>query len=251
MKPLIAITTTIDPRGGDHLQPRIALYENYLIPLERVVLLPILVTPAHSDDAIRRLVGLCSGLVLTGGDDIDPANYGEAPTPQLGPVNPQRDAAELLALQTAVERDLPILGICRGHQLINVFFGGTLCQDIATEKGDAASHLQTAPWGVRHHDVVVSAGSRLAQAVDEERLAINSYHHQAIRRLAPGLEVTARAEDGLVEAVESRDHRWLVGVQWHPERYEAEAEDRDPNVRLFLAFADAVRQMAHVGAMAN
>ncbi len=241
MNPLVAITTTIDPQGGDYQKPRVALYANYLASLERVGLVPILVTPGHSDEVIAQLVGLCSGLVLTGGDDIDPANYGEEPTPQLGPVNPRRDAAEKRALQAAAERDIPILGICRGHQLINVFFGGTLCQDISTEKKDATSHQQTAPWGAHHHDVFITPGSRLEKAVGKQRLAINSYHHQAIRKLAPDLEVTARAEDGLVEAVESREHRWLVGVQWHPERYEAEAEDSDPNLRLFRAFADAVR----------
>lgn len=248
MNPLVALTTTIDPQGGDYQQPRVALYANYLASLERVGLTPLLVTPGHSDQAIAQLVGLCAGLVLTGGDDIDPANYGEAPTPQLGPVNPRRDAAEQRALKAAVERDIPVLGICRGHQLINVFFGGTLCQDIATEKGEASSHQQTAPWGARHHEVVITPESRLARALGEDRLAINSYHHQAIRKVAPDLEVTARAEDGLVEAVESKEHRWLVGVQWHPERYEAEAEDSDPNIRLFMAFRDAVRGVERTAA---
>jgi putative glutamine amidotransferase len=242
MTRFVAVTTTLDPQGGDYQQPRIALYANYLAPLERVGLVPVLITPGHTDGAIERLVGLCSGLVLTGGDDIDPANYGEKPTPQLGAVNPRRDAAEQQALNAAVERDIPVFGICRGHQLINVFFGGSLCQDIATEKGDAGSHRQTTPWGAHHHEVVVSPGSRVGRAVGRERLAINSYHHQAIRRVAPNLEVTARAEDGLIEAVESKEHRWLVGVQWHPERHEAEAEDTDPNVRLFMAFGEAVRQ---------
>jgi putative glutamine amidotransferase len=142
----------------------------------------------------------------------------------------------------ALERDIPVLGICRGHQLINVFFGGTLCQDIATEKGETLLHQQVKPWGSHHHDVTVSPGSRLAEAVGRARLAINSFHHQAIRKVAPTLDVTARADDGLIEGVESREHRWVVGVQWHPERYEAEAEDSDPNVRIFAAFARVVRQ---------
>jgi putative glutamine amidotransferase len=240
MNRLVAVTTSLDPQGGDYQQPRIALYANYLTPLERAGLIPVLVTPAHSDASIAELVGLCAGLVLTGGDDIDPALYGEAPIPQLGPVNPRRDAAERRALEVALERSIPVLGICRGHQLINVFFGGTLCQDIATEKSDAASHQQTSPWGAHHHKVVLTSGSRLAQAVGREELAINSYHHQAIRRVAPGLAITARAEDGLIEAVESKEHPWLVGVQWHPERHEAEAADSDPNVRLFMAFGQAV-----------
>jgi putative glutamine amidotransferase len=141
-----------------------------------------------------------------------------------------------------VRRDLPILGICRGHQLLNVFFGGTLCQDIGVEMGEAISHLQTAPWDAHQHDAEVVPGTRLAEAVGRQRLQINSFHHQAIRRLAPNLEVTARADDGLIEAVESREHRWIVGVQWHPERHEASADEGDPNLRIFQAFADAVRE---------
>jgi putative glutamine amidotransferase len=136
-----------------------------------------------------------------------------------------------------------VLGICRGHQLLNVHFGGTLCQDIRAEMGPAASHLQTTPWGSHHHEVTVEPGSRIAAAVGSRRLQINSYHHQGIRKVASGLEVTARADDGLIEGVESREHRWVVGVQWHPERHEAEAEDSDPNIRLFHAFAAAVRDI--------
>jgi putative glutamine amidotransferase len=241
MNPFVAVTTTIDPKGGDYQKPRIALYANYITPLERVGLTPVLVTPGHSAASIRALLGACAGLVLSGGDDIDPARYGHDPIPELGPVNPSRDLAELRAVEEACRRDLPVLGICRGHQLLNVYFGGTLCQDIGVEMGDAYSHQQTTPWGSHHHEVTVVPGSRLAGALGADRLQINSYHHQAIRRLAPALEVTARADDGLIEGVESREHRWVVGVQWHPERHEAEAPDSDPNLRLFRAFAEVVR----------
>jgi len=245
MRPLVALTTDIDPKGGYYRQARVAIYANYLAVLERSGLTPVLVTPAHSEESIRELVGSCAGLVLSGGDDIDPARYGQDPIPELGTVNPPRDAAECRALSAAVERDIPVLGICRGHQLINVFFGGTLCQDIEVAMAeDASSHLQTSPWGSHHHDATIEPGSRLAQAIGRDRLEINSFHHQAIQKLAPNLEVTARADDGLIEAVESRDHRWVVGVQWHPERHEARAEDTDPNIRLFNAFAEVVREGA-------
>lgn len=240
MTQFVAVTTTIDPQGGEYRKPRIALYTNYVTPLERVGLTPVLVTPAHSEEGIRALIGLCAGLVLTGGDDIDPARYGEDPIPELGPVNPGRDLAELRALDEAARRDIPILGICRGHQLLNVYFGGTLCQDIGVAMEEATSHMQTTPWGSHQHEVTVDPGTRLANAVGKERLEINSYHHQAIRELGAGLVATARADDGLIEGIESTGHRWVVGVQWHPERHEAEAENSDPNVRLFRAFADAV-----------
>jgi putative glutamine amidotransferase len=245
----VALTTTIDPTGGDSRRPRIALYASYLEVLQRVGLTPVLVTPAHGPEAIEELTAICSGLVLAGGEDIDPSRYGEEPIPQLGRVNPPRDIAELRALDTATRRDLPILGICRGHQLLNVFFGGTLYQDIGVALGGEYSHDQDAQREGHHHDVTVKQGSRLGEAIRLERLAINSYHHQAVRDVAPNLEVTARADDGLIEAVESRDHRWVVGVQWHPERYEAREEDSDadPNMRLFKAFAAVVREGAPEG----
>lgn len=246
MRPLVAVTTTIDPQGGDYKRPRVALYASYLAPLERVGLTPVLITPAHSEEAIRQLVEMCEGLVLSGGDDIDPSQYGHEPIPELGQVNPPRDTAELRALGVAIERDLPVLGICRGHQLLNVYFGGTLCQDIGVEMTEAVSHVQAGPWEAHQHEVSVEPGTRLAAALGRDRLEINSFHHQAIRRPADNLEITARADDGLIEAVESRDHKWVVGVQWHPERHEATAPDSDPNLRLFSAFADAVR--AGVGA---
>jgi putative glutamine amidotransferase len=242
MRPLVALTTTIDPRGGEYRQPLVATYANYLTALQRVGLIPVLVTPAHDPGAIQELVSTCAGLVLTGGEDIDPARYGHHPIPELGTVNPPRDAAECRALGAATRRDIPILGICRGHQLLNVYFGGTLIQDIGAAMGPDLSHVQTTPWGSHHHHVTVKRGSRLADAIGRERLEINSYHHQAIDELAPSLAVTARADDGLIEAVESREHHWVVGVQWHPERHEARAQDSDPNVRLFNAFAETVRE---------
>lgn len=243
-RPLVALTTTIEEKGGDYQQPRITLYTNYITGLQRAGLVPVLITPAHSEEVIEQIISVCSGLVLSGGDDIDPARYGQEPAPELGPINPPRDAAELSALAAASERDIPILAICRGHQLLNVFFGGSLCQDVATGMPEAVSHVQSSPWGSHHHDVTVAANTRLRRAIGRARLEINSFHHQAIDQLAPGLEVTARADDGLIEAVESREHSWVVGVQWHPERYEARAADTEPNVRLFLAFAARVREQA-------
>lgn len=244
MMPRVALTTTIDPRGGDADEPRVAVYAKYLEALQRVGLIPVLVTPAHDREVIDRLVDDCHGLVLSGGDDIDPMRYDEEPSPRLGPVNPARDAAELHTLHKAVLLDLPILGICRGHQLLNVHFGGTLHQDIDPGKQGGVVHRQTSGQDVHRHEVTVEQASRLGRAIGTGRIEINSYHHQAIKDVAPNLDVTARADDGLIEAVESRDHDWIVGVQWHPERHEATCSDRDPNIRLFRAFADVVGERA-------
>ncbi len=238
--PRIALTTTNVEAGGSYQRPSLFLYESYLIALQAVGLAPVLLTPAHSSDSIRSILQDCAGLVLTGGEDVEPSRYGERPSAALGSVNRRRDDMEFCALELALEQQLPVLGICRGAQVLNVALGGTLYQDIATERPGGLSHRQKEPWGQRSHCATVVADSRLHAIVDADELFINSYHHQAIRDVAPSLQVVARAEDGMVEAVEGRDHPWLLGVQWHPERYEASTPDTDPDRRLFHAFAAVV-----------
>lgn len=163
-----------------------------------------------------------AGLVLGGGGDVDPSYYGEAPAGTRSP-NPKRDAMERDLFLAARERDLPVLGICRGLQLMNVACGGTLHQDIGTAHSEV------------RHAVSVPAGSKLAGIVGSEHFAIVSRHHQAIKDPAPGLTVTASAPDGTVEAIEDPARRFVIGVQWHPEDNPKGAED----VALFLSFAQA------------
>jgi putative glutamine amidotransferase len=243
MRPLISLTTTQATNGGGYRQPQVTVYSNYLHFLQRVGVVPGLVTPAHDAEAVETLVRGARGLVLSGGEDVEPSRYGEAPIPELGVVNPARDAMEWRALDVALELDMPVLGICRGMQLLNVYLGGTLYQDVPTQRSDMISHDQTSPWGHHHHRVACEPGTRLHGMLgDCGPLEINSFHHQAVKDLAPGVRCSAQAEDGLIEAIESDHHRWVVGVQWHPERHEAEAPNTDPNIRILEAFADAVRQ---------
>lgn len=240
MRPFVAVTTSLDPGEGGHGKGRVSIYANYLTAIERKELSCILLTPAHSAESIRAIIASCSGLLLSGGEDVEPSRYGEEPLPELGTVNPGRDAMEFHALEAALERELPVFGICRGHELLNVYFGGTLYQDIATQIPGELSHYQTTEWGEHHHTARIVPETRLASILGDETLEINSFHHQAIKDLAPGFRSTAIADDGLIEAVEATERPWVVGVQWHPERYEAKAPHSDPNRRVLRAFRDAV-----------
>jgi len=241
-RPLVALTTSFDPEAGTHRRPQVMVYGAYIRALDHAGLAVVLLSPSHSPDSIASLLDHCHGLVLSGGGDVDPARYGEKPIAGLDSVSPDRDEAEFEALRGAIDRDHAILGICRGIQLMNVFLGGTLQQDIDAARPGLRRvlHQQEGPWGSRAHDVTISEGSRLREITGAPEIHINSFHHQAIKRVAPSLTVTGLAEDGTVEAVEMRDCSWGVGVQWHPERHEATAPATDPDRRLFAAFAQAV-----------
>jgi putative glutamine amidotransferase len=163
------------------------------------------------------------GIVATGGEDVHPDEYGEAAIPELGAVDRARDRFELALLRRAVERDRPVLAICRGVQALNVALGGTLHQDVRAQVPGALRHEPTPLWTDGGeptpcgHDVRVSEGSLLADTVRRRRLAVNSYHHQAVCRPGRGVRVAARAPDGLAEAIEVPARRFVLGVQWHPE----------------------------------
>jgi putative glutamine amidotransferase len=238
--PLVALTTSLETNAGPFGRARVTLYSAYIDALQPLGIAPVLVTPAHSLASVEALLAVSDGLVLSGGGDIDPVHFGQAPSPLLDYVLPERDQVEFAALRIAIEREIPVLGICRGCQVLNVFLGGTLVQDIAAERPASGPHRQTGSWAGRSHAVTVTPGSILHTAVETTTIDVNTFHHQAIRDVAPSLEVTGVAEDGLIEAVESIEHPWLLAVQWHPERTEETAPESDPDRRIFLAFAGAV-----------
>lgn len=245
MRPLIVVTTTLAPAGSHNL-PSVRLNVQYLTAVEEPGGTALLLTPGHDHESARHLVEVAHGLVLTGGEDVDPKRYGQAPHPELGSVNALRDQVEIAALEAALERGIPVLAICRGMQLLNVALGGTLFQDLPSQRKNGLIHEQEAPVTHRWHHADVKPGSGLEAIFGTRELFINSFHHQGVDQLAPSLEATVWAEDGLVEGVEGKDHPWLFGVQWHPERGEAEspADERDPDRRLFWAFIQAARQFA-------
>jgi putative glutamine amidotransferase len=202
--------------------------------------LPVMIPLLEDEDTLRALYDRMDGVLIPGGVDLDPSNYGETPLPTCGRLDPARDRVELRFARWAIAEGKPLFGLCRGLQIVNVALGGTLYQDIAAQRSDAIKHdyFPTAGYSRDHlaHSVTVTSGSRLDALVGTAPLRVNSMHHQAVKDLAPGLAPTAVAPDGLIEAVEAIGQPFLLGVQWHPESL----SERDPRMhRLVAGFVEA------------
>lgn len=235
-KPLIGITcgtSALDP-SAKNLQDR--LNHSYSRAVARAggipVVIPNATTSGHPHDLLARL----DGLLLSGGYDVAPDLYGERKVNDTVEVDSERDAAEMALIPKAIEIGMPILAICRGIQVLNVALGGTLIQDIPSQVETSICHSQKADRHVAVHRVSVEAGSRLCDALGTERLDVNSFHHQALKRAAAGLRVTAAAPDGTIEGVEGIGEGFLLGVQWHPEEM---LDVQEPARKLFSAFVSA------------
>ncbi len=235
--PAVAVSATSDDALGAH---RVRLNSAYVKALEIAGVVPVIVPPLASEDSVRVILSRVDGVVLTGGEDVDPSLYGQPRIEQCGPSNPARDATEIALVQAAREMNKPLLAICRGPQLLNVALGGTLFQDIPSQVENALDHNEKDERSSRVHPVEIEAGSKLADALQATRLSVNSLHHQSVRDVAPGLRVTATAPDGVVEGLESPDDDWWVlAVQWHPEEMTDSPES--PDRGIFKAFADRLR----------
>ena len=212
-KPLVGITTYVTPAsfGAWQLESALIPYD-YVRAVERAGGRAVLVPP--SDDGIEEILDAVDGLVFSGGSDLDPDLYGQERHPETNGIVPARDTAELALLEAALERDLPVLAICRGSQVLNVALGGDLAQHLPDEVGHNG-HKES-PGTFADHDVEIEAGTRLARVLGN-RAAIKSHHHQGLARLGEGLRPSARDEDGWVEGLEVPDRRFAVGVLWHPE----------------------------------
>jgi putative glutamine amidotransferase len=244
-RPTIGVTTqtlqAIDgiPAGLPH---SVVMNERYYEAAAAAGGAPVLIPLLKEDDALRATYEACDGILIPGGVDMDPATYGETPHDRLGRIDPERDRVELQLTRWCIEDRKPLLGLCRGLQVINVAQGGTLYQDLDAQLTGAIRHDYFPTYGFARdhlsHDVAVAPSTRLRSLVDTERLPVNSMHHQGVKQLGRGLVACARASDGLIEAVESPNGHWMIGVQWHPEVFEHD----DPHTRdLFRGFVKAAQ----------
>lgn len=215
MKPLIGITCTKvflnPPYQGAFVR------DEYYTGIAKVGGLPLIIPLVEEEEIWQRIIDRVDGLMFTGGADIHPHFYGEGLHPQTGELYPFRDRMELMAARYAMKLDKPILGICRGFQLLNVAKGGSLYQDINAQREGSYLHAQNAPRDEGTHYVNIAKDSRLYDVFDTDRIFTNSFHHQAVKTLAKGLRQTAQADDGIIEGFESTEHTFLMGVQFHPE----------------------------------
>lgn len=229
----VAVTASIRPDGDTS---RVRLTAAYVTALENAGLVPLIVPPLSSDRAAAAVLDSVAGLVLTGGEDVDPARYGEERHEKVRSVNAARDATEAGLVEEARARGMPVLAICRGIQILNVALGGTLVQDISSQVRTSIAHDEDGPRDSRSHEIDVEPGSLIAKAIGVEHCTVNSFHHQSVKRVADGMRVTARSPDGVIEGLESADKDWWVmAVQWHPEEMTESAEPWDRG--LFKAFA--------------
>ncbi len=246
MRPIIGVTTqTLQAIDGipPGLPASVVMNQRYYDAVADAGGAPILI-PLFDDatDVLRGVYDVCDGILIPGGVDMHPACFGEAPHERLGRTDQVRDRVELQLTRWAIDNGKPLLGLCRGLQVINVALGGTLYQDLGTERAGSIRHDYFPTHGYTRdylaHEVALHSGTRLFEAMGRDRIAVNSMHHQGIKDLSPTLVPAATAPDGLVEGVEGPGDQYLVGVQWHPEVFEsADAHTR----RLFESFLAASR----------
>lgn len=210
MRPLIGITSSVDEEKGE---AKLSL--DYSDAILKAGGMPLLIPPGIED--IASVLSSVEGLVFTGGVDIDPAFYDERPHPKMGRVSPSRDAMEIPLAREALARGTPILGICRGAQVVAVAAGGTLFQDIPSQVGGAMKHYQEAPRWYGTHKVILDEETLVLEVFGQRQIVVNSFHHQSVRTPGDGLKITGRALDGVVEALESTTGSFCLCLQFHPE----------------------------------
>jgi len=232
MKPIIGIST-----GYDFDDKTYTLKENYIKSILKAGGLPVMLPAAADHDIIQAYTEICDAMVLSGGGDAHPSYWGELPDKKLGEVNPLRDVFEIELARNIIQSCKPVLGICRGCQILNIADGGSIYQDLAGN----LMHQQKAPRHYAFHPIFLQNNSRLAAILKTEQINVNSFHHQAVKMAGQNMRIAACASDGTIEAIEfSSPNQFVIGIQWHPECMEDVYTDC-----LFRALIDAATIPGH------
>ena len=241
VNPVIGITGNFGDKGCE-------LAEGYYLSVLKAGGTPVVIPPHNDKEALLALLGKLDGIVFSGGGDINPLLLGEEPLPQLHSVCPQRDEPELFLAREAFHRQIPMLGICRGIQVMAAALGGKVYQDIYVQhECSMIKHSQDMPRYCASHSVSISEGTLLHSIFSQEKLAVNSFHHQAVSETGPHLRVSALSPDGIIEAVESSEHKALLGVQWHPECFILNADETMmPIFRWLIDEAQTFSRAKHI-----
>lgn len=230
-KPMIGILPLTDMEKDSYW-----MLPGYMKGIEEAGGIPVMLPLTEDETILERLAESFDGFLFTGGQDVSPELYGEEVLPECGECSPERDAMERILLEKILMSGKPLLGICRGIQLLNAALGGTLYQDLPAQHPGEINHHMTPPYDRAVHKVTLKPSAPLYEILGTGEIAVNSYHHQAVKELAKALEVSAVSEDGLVEGVYMPDKKFVMAVQWHPEF----SYLKDENARkIFEAFVKA------------
>ena len=233
-KPIIGIVPLVDLQRESYW-----MLPGYMKGIELAGGFPVMFPLTSEDEDILQMIRLCDGILFTGGQDVEPQVYGEEKTEACGECRPERDRMEIMLFKELLKDDKPVLGICRGIQLFNACLGGTLYQDLPSQHASQVCHRQFPPYDEPVHEVILQKHTPLQELLEKSVMQVNSYHHQAVDRVADGMIVSAAAPDGIIEAIERPASRFMLGVQWHPETsYFKDIFSR----RIFEAFMNACRE---------
>lgn len=230
MKPVIGITASMEIDETKYM-----VHHHNVKAIKKTGGIPIMLPYLLMEEDVEQIAHQIDGLYATGGYDIDPTLFNEEPHPQLGTIIPDRDAFEIALMKRLLEMGKPVLGVCRGCQILNIAVGGDMYQDIYTQiDRDLLQHSQKAPSGHASHFVEVVKGSLLYELTGTDRLKVNSRHHQANRSVPDHFQISGKASDGVIEAIESKAHEFALGLQWHPENMLAVGDET--SLKIFQGF---------------